>query len=86
MLAWSTEDLVESHFVKATDAFGRSKYAQVSEIRILVLVNCPEQQIGGDEPFLRMKVTSPELTHNFLQIGFEEHCWLKRFGFVSSGV
>ena len=29
--AGSTEDLVNSHFVKATDAFDRSKYAQVSD-------------------------------------------------------
>ena len=34
VLAWSTEDLVESHFVKATDAFDRSKYAQVSDLGV----------------------------------------------------
>ena len=75
VLAWSTEDFVESHFVKAADAFDRSKYAQVSEIRIRVLVKT------GDEPFLRIKVASPEFVHNFLQISFEEHCSLKEFGF-----
>ena len=43
VLAWSTEDLVESHFVKATDAFDRSMH----KFRILVLVDCPEQQMDG---------------------------------------
>ena len=77
VLAGSAEDLVESHFVKATDAFDRSMH----RYRILVLDNCPEQQIDGDEPFLRMKMTSPELAHNCLQISFGEHCSLKGFGF-----
>ena len=42
VLAWSTEDLVESHFVKATDAFDRSMH----KFRILVLVNCPRTTNG----------------------------------------
>ena len=35
VLAWSTEDLVNSHFFKAADAFYRS-----IQVRILVLINC----------------------------------------------
>ena len=35
VLAWSTENLVDSHFFKAADAFYRS-----IQVRILMLVNC----------------------------------------------
>ena len=77
VLAGSAEDLDESHFVKATDAFDFSRIPGVNQLSA-------NNKWTGDEPFLGMKVTSPELAHNFLQVSFEEHRSLKRFGFVSS--